>query len=232
MSGAQYRGFLDQSSWFEGAPERVIDKLQHAASVKQYAGNSYVWSLGEANTHVFGILSGRVRISVASETGQEFAVIDRERGAWLGDPCLVTDQGRAAEARTLVPTELLLLPRAVMLEVGEEWPQLYRNLYRDNVTNTRGLYEIVAFIMFYPLQARVAGRVLLLVEEHGQEVEDGILIDIRLSQNDFARLAMGSRQRVNRIFREWSRQGLVETRGDHLLIRDPEGLEKLVVPFE
>ena len=98
MSGAEHREFLAASSWFEGAPPAVLDKLQEAATVKQYAGNSYVWSLGEANTHVYGILSGRVRISVASDMRQEFAIIDRERGTWLGDPCLVTDQGRAAEA--------------------------------------------------------------------------------------------------------------------------------------
>ena len=61
---------------------------------------------------------------------------------------------------------------------------------------------------------------------------EGVRIDIKLSQNDFARLAMGSRQRVNGIFRDWDKNGLVETRGEHLLIKDVEALEKELLPFE
>jgi len=59
-----------------------------------------------------------------------------------------------------------------------------------------------------------------------------VMLDIKLSQADFARLAVGSRQRVNRIFREWEKSGLVEHRNDLLWIRDMDSLEKEVVPFE
>jgi CRP-like cAMP-binding protein len=226
------RQFIACSSWFEGAPGEVLDRLADAASYRQFPANSFLWSLGEANTNVFGVLSGRVRISVSSAMGQDFAIVDRESGAWLGEPCLVSDAGRVADARALTDCEILVISRDVVLAVADTWPLLYRNLFRDNVTNSRGLYEILSGMLFYPLRARVAARLLLLVEEHGQAVADGILIDIKLSQNDFARLAMGSRQRVNRIFRDWSERGLVETRDDHLLVRDVDGLEKEIVPFE
>ena len=232
MKRDELRQFIEDSSWFEGAPRGVLDRLADAASVRLFPANSFLWSLGEANTEVFGVLSGRVRISVSSAMGQDFAIIDRESGAWLGEPCLVTDAARVADARALTACEILVISRQVVLEVADNWPLLFRNLFRDNVTNTRGLYEILSGMLFYPLRARVAARLLLLVEEHGQPLADGVLIDIKLSQNDFARLAMGSRQRVNRIFRDWSERGLVETRDDHLLVRDVDSLEKEIVPFE
>lgn len=232
MKRDELRQFIEGSSWFEGATAEVVDRLTDAASIRLFPAGSFLWSLGESNTDIFGVVSGRVRISVSSAMGQDFAIIDRESGAWLGEPCLVTDAGRAADARALTECEILVISRHVLLEVAETWPLLYRNLFRDNVTNTRGLYEILSGMLFYPLRARVAGRLLLLVEEHGQPVADGVLIDIKLSQADFARLAMGSRQRVNRIFRDWNERGLVETRDDHLLIRDVDGLEKEIVPFE
>jgi len=232
VSGNEFREFLAASLWFESAPDNVLTKLADAAALKHFPANTYIWSLGEANNNVFGVMTGRVRISVASEMGQEFAVIDREQGFWLNDPCLMSDIGRAAEAQAMTGSDLLVIPRHVMLEVGEEWPQLYRNLYRDVATNFHGLLEVLAGVLFYPLRARVAGRVLLLIEEHGHRVDDGVLLDIKLSQNDFARLAMGSRQRVNRIFRDWDKRGMVVSRNDRLLIKDIEGLQKEVVPFE
>ena len=87
-------------------------------------------------------------------------------------------------------------------------------------------------MLFYPLHARVAGRLIALAQEHGQKIEEGLLIDIKVSQNDFARLAMGSRQRVNRIFRDWDKRGLVEMRGDFLLIKNLDLFEQELAPFE
>lgn len=232
MNRDERRQFIASSTWFEGAPADVLDQLAEAAVYRRFPANKFLWSLGEGNTEVFGVVSGRVRISVASAMGQEFAIVDREEGAWLGEPCLVNDLGRATDARVMTDAGILALPRQAVLNAADTWPLLYRNLFLNGVTNHRGLYEVLAGVLFLPLRARVAGRVLLLIEEHGEQVEEGVLIDIKLSQNDFARLAMGSRQRVNRIFRDWDKNGLVETRGEHLLIKDVEALEKELLPFE
>lgn len=226
------RSIISLSPWFEGAPDSVLEQLTNAARVKQFAANSFVWTTGQSTSEVFGLVSGRLRISMTGAAGQEFALIDWEPGAWLGEQILGIGTPNMLEVRVLETASLLAIPGQVLKDVGECWPALYRNLFRADCVNTRGLYEILSAVLFYPLKARVAGRVLALIEEHGQRVEDGILLDIRLSQNDFARLSMGSRQRVNRIFREWDQRGLVESRGEFLLIRDARGLRGEMVPFE
>jgi CRP-like cAMP-binding protein len=225
------RDFIASSNWFEGAPDAVLDKLASAATYKEFPANSYLWSMGEVNTEVFGVLSGRVRMYVSSAMGQEFALIDREEGSWLGE-ALLDDQGRAIGGRAMTQTEVVVIPRQVMNEVASAWPLLYRNLFHHQVRTSRGLYVLFSGVLFYPLRARVAGRLLDLLEEHGQQIDGGVLLDMKVSQNDFARLAMGSRQRVNRIFRDWDKTGLVVTRDDRLLVTDTGRLEQEVEPFE
>lgn len=232
MDRNQLCQFIADSSWFAGAPDEVLNRLADSASVRHYKANSFIWTTGETTSEVFGLLSGRVRISLASAMGQEYAFIDWEPGAWLGEQVLGLEEPHMLEVRVLAPSDLLVIPRQVVVGVGEAWPGLYRNLFRASWINTRGLYEILSSVLFYPLAARVAGRVLALMAEHGHRVDGGVLLDIKLSQNDFARLAMGSRQRVNRIFRDWDKRGLVETRGDYLFIKDAEGLQKEMTPFE
>ncbi len=223
---------LAQSPWFKDIPTECLNWLYDAAVVRQLPAGSFLWTTGQTTKEVFCLVKGRLRISLTSEMGQEYALIDWEQGAWLGEQVLGMDEPNMLEVRALAPSDVLCIPRQVMIQVGEAWPALYKNLYRANWVNTRGLYEILSSVLFYPLRARVAGRVLALIEEHGQRVEDGLLLDIKLSQNDFARLSMGSRQRVNRIFREWNEQGLVESRGEYLLIKDVRGLQGEMVPFE
>ena len=232
MDKDQLRKFIADSVWFTGAPANVLGKLADAVSIKHYSANSFIWTTGEITTDIYGVISGRLRISLAGEMGQEVALIDWEHGAWLGGQSLCDEEPNRLEVRVLEPSELLVIPRRVVLEVGDEWPVLYRNLFLSDWTNIRAFYELLRGVFFYPLKARVAMRVLLLLDEHGHQAEGGALLDIKLSQNDFARLASGSRQRVNRIFRDWHKQGLVESQGEHLLIRDIPGLQAEVVPFE
>lgn len=232
LDSQEIRDFIAGSNWFEGAPQAVLDKVADASSCRHFPANSYLWAQGETNTELFGLVSGRVRMYVASSMGQEFALVDRESGAWLGEACLIDDQGRAIGGRAITPTVAVVIPRGIMLQIGEAWPVFYRNLFQHSALTSRGLYVLLSAVLFYPLRARVAGRLLELASEHGQPTEDGLLLDIKVSQNDFARLAMGSRQRVNQVFREWDRTGLVITRGDHLLLTDPGALEEEVQPFE
>ena len=200
--GDELQAFIAGSPWFQDIPDDALDKLAEAASIRQFAAGSHVWSVGETLTAVFGVVSGRIRVYQSTEMGQEFALVDWEDGAWFGEQALALDEPNMLGVRVLTPSEILVIPSRAVKALGEDWPQLYRNLFQDGWNNTRGLYEILSAVLFYPLRARVAGRVLQLMEEHGQKVEDGMLVDIKISQADFARLTMGSRQRVNTIFRD------------------------------
>jgi len=226
VSGQEIKAVIRRSPWFEGLPDSALEKLSQAATVSAYPVNSFIYAQGKMTTEVYCVLSGRVRISVCSADGQEFAVVDMDQEAWLGEPALSGDEPRVLDARVVSEARILAIPRKVVLDIGEMHPVMYRNLFRYMMTRTRLLYELLGGILFYPLRARVAGRLLHLAREHGEEVDGGFLIDIKLSQNDFARLALGSRQRVNKIFRDWTERGLVETRDDHLFVKDYTGLEQ------
>ena len=223
---------IARSPWFADLPEKAHRLLASAASVRFLPVNSYIYQQGLPTTEIYGLVSGRVRVSISSPNGQEFALVDHEPGTWLGQPGLLGDQGRVIDARVIDPSEVVVIPRDVVLAVGKEYPQLYRNLFVYTQDVLRGFHELMAGILFYPLKSRVAGRLLELAREHGETVPEGVQLDVKVSQNDFARLALGSRQRVNKIFREWSSTGLVITRDDRLLIRDVDELEQEIDLFE
>ena len=232
MTAAEFLPIVERSPWFRGLPAHELQNLAEAACQRSLAVGECIYRQGFPTTEVYCVLSGRVRVSLHSPNGHEFALVEREPETWFGEPGLVDDQGRVLEASAIDPTQLLVIPREVVLEVGEREPLMYRNLFHYNQNTLRGTYELVGGILFYPLKARVAGRLLALLDAHGQPTDEGLLLDIKVSQNDFARLALGSRQRVNKIFRDWTARGLVETRNDYLLIPQREQLEAEISLFE
>jgi CRP-like cAMP-binding protein len=229
---ADKRTFIAGSKWFRDAPGEVLEQLAAAANIRHFTANSHIWLAGQEATHIYGVIDGRVRVYLSTETGQEFALVEWEAGAWLGEQALAGNKVHLLSVQVLDDSEILAIPCSVVTGIGETWPLLYRNLFQEDWENTRGLYEILTGLLFYPLRARVAGRLLLLMQDHGERVEDGIQLNIKISQNDFARLSMGSRQRVNTIFRDWAKQGLVKTRDDYLLVMDTKKLMAEMTPFE
>jgi CRP/FNR family cyclic AMP-dependent transcriptional regulator len=216
---------LSKSPWFAELPQSALEKLAQAGQIKHYKSTEYLYQIGEKTTALYCLLKGRLRISMSSHLGQEFALTDLDAEYWLGEASLMGDEARIQEAQLQTEADILSIPRSVIVEVAEEFPLLYRNLFAENIRRSRKVYELLGAMVFYPLKARLAGRLIDLVSDHGVIKDNGVLLNIQLSQNDFARLCFGSRQRVNKIFREWVERGLLEMQGDHYMIFDIDGIK-------
>ncbi len=94
MDKSKIREFIANSEWFEEAPEHILDRLVESVHLRQVPANTYLWAMGETNTEMFGIVDGRVRMYISSAMGQEFALVDREAGSWLGEACMKDDEGK------------------------------------------------------------------------------------------------------------------------------------------
>jgi len=211
---------IADSPWFQGIPKPGLDEIVQASKIKHLTKLQYLYQMGEITSSCYCLLSGRLRISMMSEFGQTFAVTDVDPPYWLGAIGLLPAESRGIEAQVQVDADILAIPRDVVLELGNKYPILYRNLFIQAGQRTRKIYELMGAMVFYPLRARLAVRLVALLAEHGTERDDGICLGIKLSQNDFASLCLGSRQRVNKILREWTEQDILALQDDYYVIYD------------
>lgn len=216
---------IQESPWFLDLPQSALQRLSDAAQVKTYSAGDCLYRLGETTSSIYCLMSGRMRISMHSPMGQEFTLTDLDPEYWLGEASLVGDEGRLQEAQILTEANILVIPRSLVLQVGQDHPILYRNLFSHSLQRSRQIYELMAGMVFYPLRVRLAGRLLSLIEDYGVISEVGTYLDVQLSQNDFARLCLGSRQRINKIFREWTEQGILAKQADRYMIFDVDALQ-------
>lgn len=216
---------INKSPWFKDVPEQGRVQLSRAAKIKKYPKKSFVFQSGDADTDLYCVISGNLRLGVTSSIGQEFAFTDFNSGSWFGETTLSAEESRLLDVQVLKDSTILVIPRKVVLSVGEEFPIMYRNIFADHTYKARGLYRLLAGILFYPLSARLAGRLLEQAQLHGVQTEQGVRLDISLSQSDFAHLVMGSRPRVNKVFGDWRDRNIVVMDNGKYLIKDLEALE-------
>lgn len=220
------KAIIARAAWFKHLPEACHQTLAEASDLRPYSNNSFVFSAGEKTSDVYCIVDGLIRISLTSALGQEFTIVDLEADAWLNEVVLVNDDPRVLDAQVKRDALVLVVPRSVVQKIGDAHPEMYHSIFKDYANRTRRLYELVGGMLFYPLRVRLAGRFLELIKEHGEEADGGIYLNAKLSQNDFARYSLGSRQRINKIFREWNEQGTVIMNGDRYFVKNLSALQQ------
>ena len=210
--------------WFQSLPASAHEELAKAAKLELMKSNDYVFGVGQRTDSIYCILSGWVRVSVNSADGDEFALTDLQSESWAGEASLFNDKPRVIDLHVKKDAWVLKIHRGVVNRIGEQYPVMFRDIAAYQVERARGIYELLAGMLLYPLKSRLAGRLLAMCEESGVVSKEGVRIPQKMSQSDLARLCMGSRQRVNKILREWQAQALVEMVDDCYVIRDVASL--------
>ena len=87
--------------------------------------------------------------------------------------------------------------------------------------------EFVEDTLFLNLPLRLAKKLLSLSRAYGDEVADGIRIDLKLSQEEWGDLVGTTRESINKQLRQWTEAGIVRIDDGYLVILNPVELEKL-----
>jgi CRP-like cAMP-binding protein len=92
----------------------------------------------------------------------------------------------------------------------------------------RRLNSQLSDIFFLDLPGRLARTLLRLADEHGRLVEDGVLIDLTLTQTDLAEMTGATRVSINKALGRFRRAGWVRAKGRRFTILDWDALENLI----
>lgn len=211
--------------WFEGVDEGKVVQLIDLATVKKYSSNEFVYMIGDIQENVFFVLEGQVKISIVGKDGEEFVLTIWESGSWFGDAAFHADHSMPLEVSATRDTKILAIPVSAIDVVLDNSAAFYRSIMLDMISRAKLLYRLVETLLFMPLNARVAVRMLHLVKVFGEQTPEGIILPLKFSQSDFARMSGGSRQRVNKVFRHWAENGIVTKKGRNYIVHDVAALE-------
>ena len=216
---------ISNSDWFNNVDPNLITKLLEGSRVRRYAPDEFIYLVGDMQSHVFFILEGRVKISIMSHNGEEFVMTMWEKGKWFGQSSFLEGSTMPLEARAINNVSVLAVPNVWLDKVLENDTNFNRNVLHDVIARSNQLYMLIDMLLFKPLRVRVVARMLQLADLFGEKVEEGIVLPLRFSQADFARMSGGSRQRINKIFRQWAADDIVIKKGRTHVVRNLEALK-------
>jgi CRP-like cAMP-binding protein len=217
---------LQGSPLFRGLAPATLERIAALATQRAYRRGELVFSAGDSGDALYGVVSGRIRISTGNPEGREIFLNIMEPGDTFGEIALLDGGTRTATATAIENAELVSIRREPLFALLEREPKAALELLRlcgERLRWTSGLLEDAALL---DAPARLAKRLLSLCEMHGEDRDGGRAV--RISQEELASFLGVSRQAVNEQLQAWKAQGWVTLGRGTVILRDAAALRRRI----
>jgi CRP-like cAMP-binding protein len=146
-------------------------------------------------------------------------------GEVFGEVAVLDGQPRSATITALERCELMIIQRNDFFHFLEKNPTAAIKLMAVLARRLRHLSERVEDSTFLEIPARLAKQLVHLGTRYGKPTDDGLRIELKLSQQELGDLVGATRESVNKQIRAWVGDGIVAQHKGRLVIVDLERLQ-------
>ncbi|MBU0496277.1 MAG: Crp/Fnr family transcriptional regulator [Chloroflexi bacterium] len=209
--------------FFADLSDQELRVLADSLEKRTFSKGMVIFHKHSPGDTMYIIESGKVRIFILSEFGQEISFNVYGPGDVFGELAILDGLPRSAGAVALERTETLTLHRDDFLRHLGVHPEMAQSIIKVLSARLRYTTAYVEGLAFLGVQDRVAAKILELDERYG--TEEGIDIGVQLTQAELAGLVGATRESVNKALGDLRDQGLIRLEGQRITILDRLGLE-------
>lgn len=203
-----------------------LETLAGMVQYRKYPKGAFIVGQNETGTSMFLLVSGRVKVSLASPEGKELVLNYLEAPAHFGEMALVDGQPRSSDIIAVTDVEAFALDGKDLSAAIQLQPKLALALIATLSRRLRHTINRLEDMAFHDATHRVM-RVVLNVATAGLETR-GVPMIQGMTHYDVATLAGTSRETASRVISQLAREGIVTTKGRKILV----DLESLAAKIE
>lgn len=176
--------------------------LSDQGAVRSFQKHAVIVSEGDETDSLYVILSGRVKVFVADESGKEVVLGTQGPGEYFGE--MVLDGGpRSASVMALEPSRFVVIPKRKVRDFLRGQPDFAIRLIVMLIRRSRSLTASVKNLALMDVYGRVARLLLELAQDDGGT----LVIREKLTQQDIASRVGASREMVSKILNDLASGG-------------------------
>lgn len=198
------------------------------AQVRSVGAQRVVFSKGDAGDGLYGVMAGRIVITVESSAGKELILNTFGPGTFFGEIALLDGKGRTGSALAREPSTLLFLARSVFLPFLEQRPRTMVRVIAFLCEQLRRTTQLVEDSVFLNVPTRLAKQLATLTHEWTQRDAPGASVTVRTSQNELAQNLGVSREIISRQLALWREAGIIDVGRGHIVVRDARALDRII----
>lgn len=219
------RQFLAQCRLFGALPADERATLLARAQIRKYMADETIFLMGSTGDSMMVLLSGHVRISVASSDGKEIIFGVLVAGEIFGEIAMLDGKERTVDARAASECRVAILHRRDVLTFFEQHPNAWPGLVSALCERLRIADEQMAEIALMGIPVRLAKALLRMTALEPQT--GNRLSQVPLSQREIGNLIGATRESVNKLLKCWQRRGILQIAKNLITVTDRHALEEV-----
>src|SRR5437667_8340643 len=203
--------YLKQVTLFEDLADEEIQALASVAKRRTFRSGEVIFHRDDPGQVLYMIKDGKVKICIISPDGQEVSLAVLGKGEYFGEFALLDGLPRSADAVALERVECHTLQRSDFHNAILKNPKIAILVLEALSKRLRNTDQMVEDLIFLDVYGRVAKKLLELADAHGVKVDDGVRIDVRLTQQELASMVGASRESVNKVMGYFTDKKFIST---------------------
>jgi CRP/FNR family cyclic AMP-dependent transcriptional regulator len=190
-----------------------------------YKKDEFIYFPEEQATHIYMIVSGRVRIGHYQEDGKEIVTAILATGEIFGELAMAGEDKRKDFAQAMEATIICPLSIIELADLMKENKELSFKILKLIGLRLMKLERKLELLVFKDARTRIIEFLKDAAAWKGKRVGFETMIPTRLTHKDIASLTGTSRQTVTTILNELKEKNLINFDRKKILIRDLESLK-------
>jgi CRP/FNR family transcriptional regulator len=219
--------YLKNINPLQGLSEEQMRMIEQRTVMREVRRREVLYLPGDAGDRIYLLKRGVVKISALQEDGREVLLALLHKGEVFGEEAVLDDSPRDHMAEAYEDALVCIITRQDFMDMLRSHPELVFKVTKLIGLRLKTFRTRVEHLLFKGASQRLASTLLELAHEHGVSDAQGILVPLRLSQQDLANLIGVTRESVNMALSDFRRRGLVVLEGRAYRLPRPQGLEEL-----
>lgn len=211
MDTEKESSYLRQVTFFADLADEDVAQLMAAAKRRTFRSGEVIFHRDDLGQVLYMIKEGKVKICIISPDGQEISLAVLGKGEYFGEFSLLDSLPRSADAIALEKVECYTLQRSDFHNAIMKNPKIAIKVMESLTKRLRNTDEMVEDLIFLDVYGRVAKKLLELADAHGVKTEQGVRIDVRLTQQELASMVGASRESVNKVMGYFTEKDFIST---------------------
>lgn len=213
---------------FIGVAANDMKQLIGAAHRKPVQSGGFFFMQDDPAESMFVLLKGRVKLSQAGPDGQQVLIRVITPVTLFALVAITSVSRYLVTAQAAEDSLAIYWTRHELMVFSKLIPQLAHNAMGIMAERLNEIQERFREVTTERVEGRLAHTLLRLAAQSGRQVEDGILINMKITRQDLAEMSGTTLYTASRVLNDWQKQGLLIISRQRVVIRDPYGLAGLV----
>jgi CRP/FNR family transcriptional regulator, cyclic AMP receptor protein len=228
MESDKETSYFKQVSFFADLPEEELQALSSITKRRTFRSGEVIFHRDDPGQVLYMIKDGKVKICIISPDGQEVSLAVFGKGEYFGEFALLDGLPRSTDAVALERVECYSLQRSDFHNTIQKNPKIAILILEALSKRLRNTNQMVEDLIFLDVYGRVAKKLLELAEAHGTKADDGIRIDVRLTQQELASMVGASRESVNKVLGYFTDKNFISTDKHRITIHNTNDLKRRI----